>query len=83
MRYLSTRGAAPAVSLSEAVQNGIAPDGGLYVPERLPRFAPGDFAGCDSLQSVAVRFLRPFFGGDPLRSRSRPSSPMPSILPRR
>jgi threonine synthase len=66
MRYLSTRGAAPAVSLSEAVQNGIAPDGGLYVPERLPRFAPGDFAGCDSLQSVAVRFLRPFFGGDPL-----------------
>jgi len=66
MRYLSTRGAAPAVPLSEAVQNGIAPDGGLYVPERLPKFQPGDFAGCDSLQAIAERFLRPFFGGDAL-----------------
>jgi threonine synthase len=64
MRYPSTRGAAAAVPLSEAVRNGIAPDGGLYIPERMPHFEPGDFADCDSLQSIAARFLRPFFAGD-------------------
>jgi threonine synthase len=36
MRFVSTRGAAPAVGLSEAIRNGAAPDGGLYVPERVP-----------------------------------------------
>ena len=36
MRYISTRGEAPAVSFSEAVAHGLAPDGGLYLPESLP-----------------------------------------------
>ena len=36
-RYLDTRGLAPApVPFTEAVVNGIAPGGGLYVPEKLP-----------------------------------------------
>ena len=39
MRFVSTRGAAPAVSLSEAMLAGLAPDGGLYVPERMPVLA--------------------------------------------
>ena len=37
MICLSTRGKAPAVSLKEAVLAGIAPDGGLYVPQTIPR----------------------------------------------
>ncbi len=36
MRYVSTRGAAAPVSASQAIIRGIAPDGGLYVPERIP-----------------------------------------------
>jgi threonine synthase len=36
MKYVSTRGAAPPVSFIEAVLAGLAPDGGLYVPERWP-----------------------------------------------
>ncbi len=36
MKYISTRGLAPKVSSVEALLNGIAPDGGLYVPENLP-----------------------------------------------
>lgn len=36
MRYISTRGQAPAVSFLDAVLAGMAPDGGLYVPERWP-----------------------------------------------
>src|SRR5688500_466395 len=37
MNCVSTRGIAPAVSLKQAVLAGLAPDGGLYVPQRLPR----------------------------------------------
>lgn len=36
MKYVSTRGQAPAVTASQAILNGIAPDGGLYVPEKWP-----------------------------------------------
>jgi threonine synthase len=38
MRYISTRGQAPPVSFLDAVLNGMAPDGGLYVPESWPGF---------------------------------------------
>ena len=37
MICISTRGKAPAVSFKEAVLAGIAPDGGLYVPQSIPR----------------------------------------------
>jgi threonine synthase len=37
MICISTRGRAPAVSFKEAVLAGIAPDGGLYVPQTIPR----------------------------------------------
>jgi threonine synthase len=36
MRYLSTRGQTPPVAFSEAVALGLAPDGGLFLPETLP-----------------------------------------------
>lgn len=36
MKYVSTRGQAPAVTASQAILNGISPDGGLYVPEKWP-----------------------------------------------
>ena len=39
MRYVSTRGGAPAVGFAEAVAAGLAPDGGLFVPEELPDFS--------------------------------------------
>jgi threonine synthase len=41
MRYVSTRGGTPPVGFSDAVALGLAPDGGLFVPERLPDFAGG------------------------------------------
>ena len=37
MRYLSTRGDATPRSFSEILLEGLAPDGGLYLPERYPR----------------------------------------------
>ena len=42
MLYRSTRGRSPSVSACEAVVRGLAPDGGLYVPESIPAFAPGE-----------------------------------------
>ncbi len=45
MRYLSTRGGAPAVGFGEALLAGLAPDGGLYTPERWPTIAPETLAG--------------------------------------
>ncbi len=36
MKFISTRGQTPAVSFSEAVALGLAPDGGLFLPESLP-----------------------------------------------
>ena len=40
MQYISTRGQVPAVSFSTAVADGLAPDGGLYLPENLPDLKP-------------------------------------------
>lgn len=40
MRYLSTRNQAPAVDFRGALLGGLAPDGGLYVPEEIPALPP-------------------------------------------
>jgi threonine synthase len=37
VRYVSTRGAAPAKRFSEILLEGLASDGGLYVPESFPK----------------------------------------------
>ncbi len=40
MQFISTRGQVPPVSFSTAVEQGLAPDGGLYLPEQLPDLTP-------------------------------------------
>ncbi len=44
MKYVSTRGRAPAIGFLDAVLAGLAPDGGLYVPETWPAFTPAEIA---------------------------------------
>ncbi|MGE3275403.1 MAG: threonine synthase [Vicinamibacterales bacterium] len=64
-RFISTRGAAPAVALGAALAAGLAPDGGLYVPEAvapLPAGALDDLRGA-SFADVAVRLARHLLGG--------------------
>jgi threonine synthase len=61
MKFLSTRGQTQPVRFSEAVATGLAPDGGLYLPETLPDFS-GDlrrFAGL-SYAGLCFEFLRVF-----------------------
>jgi threonine synthase len=42
MKYISTRGQSPALSFSEILLGGLAPDGGLYLPETYPQFTDAD-----------------------------------------
>jgi threonine synthase len=44
MRYISTRGASPSVGFVDAILAGLAPDGGLYVPEEWPEFSHAEIA---------------------------------------
>ena len=69
MKYASTRGTAPTVDLGTALTAGLAPDGGLYVPQTFPHFRIADFDGCLDLASVAAKVLRPFFADDALASQ--------------
>ncbi len=65
MRYISTRGEAPPLSFVEAMLAGLARDGGLYVPESWPVFAPGQIAELAGLPypELALEILRPFVDG--------------------
>lgn len=68
MRYFSTRDQRQEwpVTLDAALSAGLAADGGLYVPERLPTFEVADFDGLETLPAVAERLLAPFFAGSSL-----------------
>ena len=59
LRLVSTRGG-PAVHLPEAVLSGLAPDGGLYVPEVWPRLHPDQLDAASGFPSVATAVLRLF-----------------------
>ena len=69
MKFISTRGQSPAVSFGAALTQGLAPDGGLYVPESWPKLAIADFDGAESLPDVANVLLRPFVEGDAIAAQ--------------
>ena len=70
--FASSRGGAPTVSFGAAVLQGLAPDGGLYVPLSWPHLAPPDFDGVSGLPAIAGRLLAPFLEGDPLARELAP-----------
>ncbi len=64
MKYISTRGKAPALSFEEAMLTGLARDGGLYVPESIPQMNAAEIAALAGLpyEEVAFRVMWPFVG---------------------
>jgi len=64
MRFLTTRHG-PAVSFTTALYDGIAPDGGLYVPETIEPWTESELARLPqrTLTEVGLRALRPFARG--------------------
>lgn len=65
MLFVSTRGGDAPVSLSAAMERGLAHDGGLYVPAAWPSAALSQCAP-GALPEVATALLAPFAEGDPL-----------------
>ena len=65
MRYISTRGQAPALNFEEVLLAGLASDGGLYVPENLPRFSLEQMQSWVGLpyHELAFEVMRPFVAG--------------------
>lgn len=61
MKFLSTRGQTPALGFSDAVATGLAPDGGLFLPETLPDFS-GQLAAFEKLSyaELCFEFMRVF-----------------------
>ncbi|MDR5900640.1 threonine synthase [Halomonas icarae] len=66
MRYISTRGQAPALSFEEVVLTGMASDGGLYVPEHVPELSQDELAAMAGLSyaEIAFRVMKPFVNGE-------------------
>ena len=64
MRYISTRGTAPALTFEEAMLSGLARDGGLYVPETIPQMNADDIRALHGLsyEEIAFRVMRPYVG---------------------
>lgn len=64
MRYVSTRGQAPALDFEGVTLAGLASDGGLYVPEAWPTFTPDAIAAMAGLPyaQLAQRIMQPFVG---------------------
>lgn len=64
MRYISTRGTAPALNFSDVILTGLAMDGGLYVPETYPQLMASDFRRFRDMSytQVAYQVMRPYVG---------------------
>lgn len=66
MKFISTRGFEKKYSAAEAILMGIAPDGGLFVPETIPTLSRGDIEAMKDMKfyqisaSVLSRFLDDF-----------------------
>jgi threonine synthase len=74
MRFVSTRDPDVAAGFVEALEQGLAPDGGLYVPVEWPRFDPGQLASdvpaeltsARALAGLGAMILEPFAAGSGL-----------------
>ncbi len=64
MQYVSTRGGAAPKRFSEILLEGLAPDGGLYVPQAFPRVELGALRNL-AYPDLALKLLSPFIDDIP------------------
>ena len=66
MKYISTRLESPDLSFKEVVMQGLASDGGLYVPESLPQFSAADLEEMKSMsyQDLFFKVTKDFVAGE-------------------
>src|SRR5215472_16936264 len=65
MMFISTRGRAAPASFSDVLLAGLAPDGGLYLPQIWPQFSSSEIAAFKGMryQDVAFTILSRFTAG--------------------
>jgi len=66
VKYFSTRGEAPVLGFSEVLLQGLARDGGLYLPETWPTFDADKIASFAGMPyaDVAYEVIQPFVAGE-------------------
>jgi threonine synthase len=66
VKYISTRGEAPALSFTDTLMAGLANDGGLYLPETYPQLSKEEISGFakSTYAEVAEAILSRFIGAD-------------------
>ncbi|HNV83795.1 MAG TPA: pyridoxal-phosphate dependent enzyme, partial [Arenimonas sp.] len=69
MLCISTRGQSPAIPLHQAIIEGIAPDGGLYLPEHIPQLNLAALLASETYQQAALQVMSPFFVDDLLAEK--------------
>ena len=67
MQYISSRGEAPSLDFGDVLLEGLAIDGGLYLPNHWPSITTDDITkssnGDESYIDVAIEILAPFTSG--------------------
>jgi threonine synthase len=56
VRYVSTRGGGKPQAFTEILLEGLAPDGGLYLPESFPRLSPAELAAMRGMSYRELAF---------------------------
>lgn len=66
MKYISTRGGCPPQNFEQVLLSGLAPDGGLFIPQTLPTFSAEQIEAMKSLQyaDLALEIVTPFVDGE-------------------
>ena len=66
MIYFSTNKSSTPVSIKKATLEGLAPDGGLYVPSEIPRFSEPEISLLEgaSFNNIAFAIAKKFTGGE-------------------
>src|SRR5712664_2876160 len=57
MRYVSTRGGAKPQAFTEILLGGLAPDGGLFLPEEFPKLGPADLSAMRGMSYRELAFV--------------------------
>ncbi|MCL2209047.1 MAG: threonine synthase [Treponema sp.] len=65
MQYISTRNKNETASFAEAALEGLAPDGGLFIPQEIPRYSAAvrSSLGAMDFTDIAFETIRPYVSG--------------------